>query len=211
MVEQGGRCRPVFVELACWDVHLTHFLRTYTPATTDHANPWHTDLDSAEAHSRWAESARTHQARSAARTCRAAALGRITGVSAAARDPPTAAAAVQRVAEESEELGRILRIEARPLKQAVGGSCGEASAPELDLIIIKDPGSASSSTIRASCSLQPTALFRAQPAAGALDMSSAATRCCTPSPSVARDLVHIQKIAVRTVLPSRHERRQGGS
>ena len=32
-------------------------------------------------------------------------------------------------------------------------------------------------------------------------MSSAATRCCTPSPSVARDLVHIQKIAVRTVLP----------
>ena len=47
------------------------------------------------------------------------------GVSAAARDPPTAAAAVQRVAEESEELGRILRIEARPLKQAVGGSCGE--------------------------------------------------------------------------------------
>ena len=50
-------------------------------------------------------------------------------VSAAARDPPTAAAAVQRVAEESEELGRILRIEARPLKQAVGGSCGEASAP----------------------------------------------------------------------------------
>ena len=61
------------------------------------------------------------------------------GVSAAARDPPTAAAAVQRVAEESEELGRILRIEARPLKQAVGGSCGEASAPELDLIIIKDP------------------------------------------------------------------------
>ena len=41
-------------------------------------------------------------------------------------------------------------------------------------------------------------------------MSSAATRCCTPSPSVARDLVHIQKIAVRTVLPSRHERRQGG-
>ena len=55
LVEQGGRCRPVFVELACWDVHLTHFLRTYTPATTDHANPWHTDLDSAEAHSRWAE------------------------------------------------------------------------------------------------------------------------------------------------------------
>ena len=136
--------------------------------------------------------ARTHRARSAARTCRAAALGRITGVSAAARDPPTAAAA-------------------RPLKQAVGGSCGEASAPELDLIIIKDPGSASSCTIRASCSLQPTALFRAQPAAGALDMSSAATRCCTPSPSVARDLVHIQKVAVRTVLPSRYERRQGGS
>ena len=133
--------------------------------------------------------ARTHRARSAARTCRAAALGRIMGVSAAARDPPTAAAAVQRVAEESEGLARILRIEARPLKQAVGGSCGEASAPELDLIIIKDPGSASSSTIRASCSLQPTALFRAQPAAGALDMSSAATRCCTPSPSVARDLV----------------------
>ena len=63
--------------------------------------------------------ARTHRARSAARTCRAAALGRIMGVSAAARDPPTAAAAVQRVAEESEELGRILRIEARPLKQAV--------------------------------------------------------------------------------------------
>ena len=85
---------------------------------------------------------------------------------------------MQRVAEESEELGRILRIEARPLKQAVGGSCGEASAPELDLIIIKDPGSASSCTIRASCSLQPTALIRAQPAAGALDMSSAATRCC---------------------------------
>ena len=155
--------------------------------------------------------ARTHRARSAARTCRAAALGRIMGVSAAARDPPTAAAAVQRVAEESEELGRILRIEARPLKQAVGGSCGEASAPEFDLIIIKDPGSASSSTIRTSSSLQPTALFRAQPAAGALDMSSAATRCCTPSPSVARDLVHIQKVAVRTVLPSRHERRQGGS
>ena len=154
--------------------------------------------------------ARTHQARSAARTCRAAALGRIMGVSAAARDPPTAAAAVQRVAEESEGLARILRIEARPLKQAVGGSCGEASAPELDLIIIKDPGSASSCTIRASCSLHPTALFRAQPAAGALDMSSAATRCCTPSPSVARDLVHIQKVAVRTVLPSRHERRQGG-
>ena len=91
--------------------------------------------------------ARTHRARSAARTCRAAALGRIMGVSAAARDPPTAAAAVQRVAEESEELGRILRIEARPLKQAAGGSCGEASAPELDLIIIKDPGSASSCTI----------------------------------------------------------------
>ena len=155
--------------------------------------------------------ARTHRARSAARTCRAAALGRVMRVSAAARDPPTAAAAVQRVAEESEELGRILRIEARPLKQAVGSSGGEASAPELDLIIIKDPGSASSSTIRASCSLQPTALFRAQPAAGALDMSSAATRCCTPSPSVARDLVHIQKSAVRTVLPSRHERRQGGS
>ena len=159
--------------------------------------------------------ARTHQARSAARTCRAAALGRIMGVRAAARDPPTAAAAVQRVAEESEELGRILRIEARPLKQAVGGSDGEASAPELDLIIIKDPGSASSTasscTIRASCSLQPMALIRAQPTAGALDMSSAATRCCTPSPSVARDLVHIQKIAVRTVLPSRHERRQGGS
>ena len=64
--------------------------------------------------------ARTHQARSAARTCRAAALGKIMGVSAAARDPPTAAAAVQRVAEESEELGRILHIEARPLKQAVG-------------------------------------------------------------------------------------------
>ena len=42
-------------------------------------------------------------------------------------------------------------------------------------------------------------------------MSSAATRCCTPSPSVARDLVHIQKIAVQTVLPSRHERRLGGS
>ena len=158
--------------------------------------------------------ARTHQARSAARTCRAAALGRVMRVSAAARDPSTAAAAVQRVAEESEELSRILRIEARPLKQAVGGSCGEASAPELDLIIIKDPGSASSSTIRTSCSLHPTALIRAQPrepAAGALDMSSAATRCCTPSPSVARDLVHIQKIAVRTVLPSRHERRQGGS
>ena len=152
--------------------------------------------------------ARTHRARSAARTCRAAALGRIMGVSAAARDPPTAAAAVQRVAEESEELGRILRIEAR---QAVKGTCGEASAPELDLIIIKDPGSASSCTIRASCSLHPTALIRAQPAAGALDMSSAATRCCTPSPSVARDLVHIQKVAVRTVLPSRHERRQGGS
>ena len=130
--------------------------------------------------------ARTHRARSAARTCRAAALGRVMRVSAAARDPSTAAAAVQRVAEESEELGRILRIEARPLKQAVGGSCGEASAPELDLIIIKDPGSASSSTIRASCSLQPTALIRAQPAAGALDMSSAATRCCTPSPSVIR-------------------------
>ena len=156
--------------------------------------------------------ARTHQARSAARTCRAAALGRVMRVSAAARDPSTAAAAVQRVAEESEELSRILRIEARPLKQAVGGSYGEASAPDLDLIIIKDPGSASSCTIRASCSLQPTALIRAQPAAGALDMSSAAThRCCTPSPSVARDLVHIQKIAVRTVLPSRHERRQGGS
>ena len=67
---------------------------------------------------------------------------------------------MQRVAEESEELGRILRIEARPLKQAVGGSGGEASAPELNLIIIKDPGSASSSTIRASCSLQPTALLR---------------------------------------------------
>ena len=84
------------------------------------------------------------------------------------------------------------------MKQAVGSSGGEASAPELDLIIIKDPGSASSSTIRASCSLQPTALIRAQPAAGALDMSSAATRCCTPSPSVARDLVHIrQKIAVQ--------------
>ena len=98
---------------------------------------------------------------------------------------------MQRVAEESEELSRILRIEARPLKQAVGGSYGD-----LNLIIIKDPGSASSSTIRASCSLQPTALIRAHPAAGALDMSSAATRCCTPSPSVARDLVHIQKIAV---------------
>ena len=41
-----------FVELACWDVHLTHFLRTYTPATTDHANPWRTDLDPAQAHSR---------------------------------------------------------------------------------------------------------------------------------------------------------------
>ena len=27
LVEQGGRCRPVFVELACWDVHLTHFRR----------------------------------------------------------------------------------------------------------------------------------------------------------------------------------------
>jgi hypothetical protein len=74
-----------------------------------------------------------------------------------------------------------------------------------------DPGSASSCTIRASCTLQPTALIRAQPAAGALDMSSAATPCCTPSPSVARDLVHIQKIAVQTVLPSRHERRLGGS
>ena len=117
-------------------------------------------------------------------------------------------AAVQRVAEESEELGRILRIEARPLKQAVGGSCGEASAPELDLIIIKDPGSASSCTIRASCSLHPTALIRAQPAAGALDMSSAATRCCTPSPSVARDLVHIQKVAVRTVLRCTYRRSQ---
>ena len=55
MVEQGGRCRPVFVQLACCNVHLTSFSRTYTPATTDHANPWHTDLDSAEAHSRWAE------------------------------------------------------------------------------------------------------------------------------------------------------------
>ena len=55
LVEQGGRCRPVFVELACWDVHLTHFLRTYTPATTDHANPWRTDLDPTQAHSRWAE------------------------------------------------------------------------------------------------------------------------------------------------------------
>ena len=155
--------------------------------------------------------ARTHQARSAARTCRAAALGRVMRVSAAARDPSTAAAAVQRVADESEELSRILRIEARPLKQAVGGSYGEASAPDLDLIIIKDPGSASSSTIRASCSLQPTALIRAHPAAGALDMSTAATRSCMPSLSMARDLVHIQKIAVRTVLPSRHERRQGGS
>ena len=46
---------------------------------------------------------------------------------------------MQRVAEESEGLARILRIEARPLKQAVGGSDGEASAPELDLITIKDP------------------------------------------------------------------------
>ena len=211
MVEQGGRCRPVFVQLACCNVHLTSFSRTYTPATTDHANPWHTDLDSAEAHSRWAERCTdassslscTHMSRSGAgqdhESQRCSTRPSNSGGSSAARRRRVGGA------------GQVLRIEARPLKQAVGGSCGEASAPELDLIIIKDPGSASSSTIRASCSLQPTALFRAQPAAGALDMSSAATRCCTPSPSVARDLVHIQKIAVRTVLPSRHERRQGGS
>ena len=157
--------------------------------------------------------ARTHQARSAARTCRAAALGRIMRVSAAARDPPTAAAAVQRVAEESEELGRILRNHRGTATEAGCGRFmwrGERTGVR-SYHHQEDPGSASSSTIRTSCSLHPTALFRAQPAAGALDMSSAATRCCTPSPSVARDLVHIQKIAVRTVLPSHHERRQGGS
>ena len=55
LVEQGGRCRPVFVQLACWDVQFTYILRVYTFATTDHANPWRTDLDPTQAHSRWAE------------------------------------------------------------------------------------------------------------------------------------------------------------
>ena len=45
----------MFVELACWDVHFTYILRVYTFATTDHANPWRTDLDPTQAHSRWAE------------------------------------------------------------------------------------------------------------------------------------------------------------
>ena len=35
----------MFVQLACWDVHFTCILRVYTFATTDHANPWRTDLD----------------------------------------------------------------------------------------------------------------------------------------------------------------------
>ena len=45
----------MFVQLACWDVHFTYILRVYTFATTDHANPWRTDLDPTQAHSRWAE------------------------------------------------------------------------------------------------------------------------------------------------------------